>query len=240
LGASFDGVDDFLLGERLGLPATSFSATGGVTAGTLDYEGITNRGFQFWVRPDGTGQGRLQSLVNDTNQHGVAISSNNTWVMRYGGVSVDSGTAAAFDAWSHVMVVRPSGAASGSRLFVDGVAVAARGGGYNGANEFPLVVGANTGDPLGDPGQFPGTSEHFDGIIDDLEMFVMGTSTVTFTDYGTFDFATDNEFAAAALSTYVPGDATGDGLVQGDGSGGVNDDVAVFVAQCGSAIWSMA
>jgi hypothetical protein len=109
-------------------------------------------------------------------------------------------------------------------MYVDGVAVVATGGGYTGTDETVLTLGANTGDNFD---TIPGLSNFFTGTVDDLEMFVMGTSIDTATDYGTFDLGEDNAFIAA--QGLVDGDLTGDGQVLGDGSGGPNDDVAAFV-----------
>jgi hypothetical protein len=228
LGIAFDGSNDYLIGNRLGLPDTSFLASGGDNPGPRDYTGIVNRGFQLWVNPSSSGAGSTQSVVADTNQHGVRISAANTWVMRYAGTDVDSGVAVDFDQWSHVMVVRPFGGTgpnSGSRLYVDGVAIAAATGGYTGTDNSPLVIGANTG-------AMPGTAEYFAGVLDALDLFVLGTSTSDPpTVYGEFNFAADNEFAADALGAYVAGDTNLDGLVQGDGSGalGAADDVKNFI-----------
>jgi len=222
LGASFDGVDDFLQGARLGLPSTTASSVAG--GGNLNYDGISNRGFQFWANPNSAGNGSAQSLVADTEQHGVRITSGGTWAMQYAGDVIDSGVAVNFDAWSHVMVVRPFGVAGGSRLYVDGVVVAGGPGGFTGGDDTPLIVGANSG-------ATPGTTDFYNGVIDDLEMFVLGTATTAPNEeYGTFSAAEDNEFIADALTALTPGDLTGDNVVMGDGSGGVNDDVAVFVA----------
>ena len=215
LGIRFDGVDDYLNNERLGLPETSFSAAGGDNAGPLDYAGLANRGFQLWVNPSsaGSSNGFAQSIVADTNQHGVRISDSDTWVMRYAGTDVDSGVAVDFDQWSHVMVVRPfgtTGPTSGSRLYVDGVAIAGAGGGYTGADDTNLVVGASTGD-------VPGTADFFTGILDDLELFVLGTTTSDPpTVYGDFDAAVDNEWIANELLGVDPADVDLDGNVDGD------------------------
>ncbi|MDC0935825.1 PEP-CTERM sorting domain-containing protein, partial [Pirellulales bacterium] len=231
-GANFDGADDYLEGLRLGNPATSVSSTGSAPpAGPLNYDGITDRGFQFWANPNSAGNGTTQSVVADTLQHGVQISSNGTWSMVYNEVVTDSGVAVNFDAWTHVMLVRPSGAAGpsgGSRLFVDGVAVAAQLGGYDAADDTPLVVGANTGDDdVGTPALPPGTADFFQGAIDNLELFVLGVATTApFDDYGTFDYAADNQFAAAAL-TGLDGDVNQDGLLTPTD---VDDFVAGFLS----------
>ncbi len=212
LGVRFDGNGDYLFTDRLGLPETSITAT--LANPPRDYQGITNRGLQFWAKPGAAGQGSLQSLVLDTNQHGVLISPQNTWVMRYGGTDVDSGVAVDFDSWAHLMLVRPAGSAVGAQLYLNGVAIAARAGGYNGGDDSPLVLGANTG-------ANPGTTDFYTGVLDDLTLFVFGQST-TGTNYGAFDYANDNAYALANL-TGVAGDVTQ--------AGGLTiDDLHAFVA----------
>lgn len=241
LGVQFDGADDYLFGVRLGLPATTQSSTQGVPPGPHDYSGITHRGLQFWTNPLDSflGQGNQQSVLVDTNQHGVLISEDDTWIMKYRNVNFDSEVAVATgegaSGWSHVMLLQPNGPSSGgSVLYVDGIAVAAGGTGYVGTDNTPLVIGSNTA--LDGTGNFTGgTADFFAGVVDNLEMFVLGTSLTTGADYGTFDFATDNEFAADALAGTVLGDLTGDGLVTGDGTGSpATDDVAALIANWGA------
>lgn len=201
-GARFDGAGSYLRGHRLGLPSTSVVSTG--AGGPLNYAGISDRGLQFWVKPHSSGSGTNQSLVADTLQHSVRISSSGNWVMQYGGGTYDSGVAVAFDAWSHVMLVRSSDSFNGARLYIDGVAVAAASGGYTGSDNSPLVVGANSGET-------PGTADYFNGVIDELELFVMGQATASpFDDWGTFDYARDNLIASSML-TGVAGDVDQDG-----------------------------
>ena len=121
----------------------------------------------------------------------------------------------------------PTGANSGARLYVDGVAVAAAAGGYTGTDENVLTIGASTGD---DTNTTPGAANHFVGVLDELEMFVMGTSTATQTDFGTFNLGTDNPIVAASMAGIPDGDLTGDGNVTGDGTGDPStDDVSAFV-----------
>ena len=209
LGVVFDGDGDYLVGPRLGFPESSDAAT--IAANPKDYAGIVNRGFQFWAQPASAGQGSTQSLVLDTNQHGVLISDNDTWVMRTFAGDIDSGVGVDFDAWSHVMLVWNAGI--GPQLYVDGVAVAASNVGYNTGDNAPLVLGANTGDVTVDPPQTaPGTQDFYNGVLDDLTLFVFGTSTGG-TEYGDFDFATDNAIAADELSG-VPGDVDQNGVLE--------------------------
>ena len=113
-------------------------------------------------------------------------------------------------------------------MFVNGVAVATGGGGYDGADNSPLVVGSNTGDLTN---TFPGADSFFKGDLDSLELFVLGKSQTNSVEYGNFSLATDNWFVADALSGVNPGDINGDGSVNGNGSGSVaTDDVSAFIA----------
>ncbi|QDU56856.1 PEP-CTERM motif protein [Aeoliella mucimassa] len=245
IGVSFDGTNDLLIGARLGLPQTTASSqqaqsvppTSGII-GPFDYSGITRRGFDLWVNPDensaqfGTAE---QTVVADTSQQGLLISDEGTWVLRYSSTNIDSGVAVKTDStdngWSHVMVVYPNSGFAGGIMYVDGEAVAARLGGYGGGNDNPLVLGANTGafDPGAlepDPVFTGGNSSFYAGEVDDMNMFVMGTS-LGGTEYGMFDLTTDNPFVADALLGYGPADLTGDGVTN-------ESDVTLFISNWGS------
>ena len=93
-------------------------------------------------------------------------------------------------------------------MYINGVAEAVATGGYD-DDWADLTVGSNTaGDDGGTHPSIPspqgftgGTSEFYSGIIDDLKLFVIGTSTSTTpVDYGTFNFAVDNAYAASPIS----------------------------------------
>jgi hypothetical protein len=212
-GIEFNAAQsEYLHGPSLGFPEVSFSsiASPNSTGGTINYVGIADRGLQFWVKPDVT---TVQTLVMDTNEHGVRINASGNFSMRYDGVDYDSNVAAAAGTWYHVEVVRPAGFQNGSRMFVNGVAAAAAPGGY-GEGTSHLVVGANTD---GTEDSFTGgTSEFFDGIIDDLKLFVIGVSTaqpgIPAVDFGTFNPAIDNQFIDWKL-TNVAGDLNNDGVL---------------------------
>jgi hypothetical protein len=222
LGVVFDGADDFLTGFRLGQPATSVSSIASTQShpldpsttivGTLDYTNISDLGFQFWVKPSSAGSGLDQSVVLDTNQHGVRITNSGNWSLRYGGADFDSTEVVAFDAWHHLMVVRPYGAAGGARMYVDGNAVAFAPGNYDTTDANYLTLGASTGNLAdGVGGNEPGGSEFFAGIIDDLEMFVLGLSPST--QYGAFVLQEDNAFIAGQISGKPLGDVNLDNSV---------------------------
>ena len=143
LAASFDGDGDFLYTDRLGLPSSCVTDASGVR----DYSGIFNRGYQFWVKPGSNTT--LQTVVMDTNQHGVRITADGNWSMRYAGFDHDSGVPATIDTWHHVMLVHPIGGIgpkNGSYLYVDGIAVAAAGSSYSGGDNNALTIGAATGE----------------------------------------------------------------------------------------------
>ena len=226
VGIAFDG-SDYLVGESLNWPEVARSSIGYVDddtnplPGPCNYNGIVNRAFQFWVRPNASGlnNASAQSLVMDSNQHGVLISENDTWVLRYGNEDVDSGISVSSD-WHHVQVARPfgpGGATGGARLWVDGVAVAAAGGDYA-SSRVDLVVGANTAND--ENGNFTGgTSDFFVGEMDRLFFTVHGDNSGDLgpppgQDYGAFDFSTQNDFATANISL-VAGDLNNDGSFDG-------------------------
>jgi hypothetical protein len=221
-GIQFNSAQQqYLHGFNLGFPQTSFSAATHttLTGGALDYLGISNRGFQFWARPTSTA---VQTLVMDTNQHGVRIDSNGKFAMRYANVDYESSVSVVPNNWYHIEVVRPTGAANGSRMYINGVAAAVAAGGYN-DDWADLVVGSNTaGDDGGTHPNIPapqgftgGTQEFYSGTIDDLKMFVLGTSTSsTPVNYGAFTFPGDNAFAASPISGLkgIAGDVTNNGV----------------------------
>ncbi len=191
-----------LFGQSLNWPEES--ALSDTQGGLYDLTGISNRGFQFWVRPTST---TVQSLVMDTNQHGVRIS-NGKFSMRYAGVDYDSSVSVSTNTWYHVELVRPAGVANGSILYVNGIAaaVAKPGNDYSADNFTNMTVGSNT----------TSDDEFFSGIVDDLRMFVLGTTTSTaHINYGAFNFATDNAFAASPVTGLkgVAGDVNNDGLL---------------------------
>ena len=113
-GIQFNAAQsEYLHGFSLGFPEDSFSAATHTTlsGGNLDYLGISNRGLQFWARPASTA---VQTLVMDTNQHGVQINADGRFSMRYAGVDYEDTTQVVSpNTWYHIEVVRPAGAASG-------------------------------------------------------------------------------------------------------------------------------
>lgn len=202
-------------GEALNWPDRSPAAE--FSGGVIDYSFISDRGFQLWAKPTAlpTAGGRFD-IVMDSNQHGVSIDSSGKFTMRYAYNDFVSTKPAAANTWYHLSVVRPFGPNNGSILYVNGEAVAAAKGRYNietklldengnllPENELdtsPLVVGANTGigpstpDDPRPPTPSAGTQNFFRGIVDDLEMFVMGLNNST--DFGEYVFQNDNDYAA--------------------------------------------
>ena len=252
---------DTIQAEPLGSPGESVSSSSATAAiyasgvGPFDYDGVTNRGFQMWVKP--TVVNTNQVIIHDTNQHAVGISSNGSWFMQYAQAgtptsdrTIDTSiaeSAATANQWYHVMMVRPYGAfrkiedppnpsdpltpptfdadvsngpEGGARLYINGVAVAADTGGFSTslsynfanarflANSILYVGGRGTTNATGG---FTGVQEPFRGIVDDLEMFVLGTS-FTGTQWGNFDLATDNRFIASTLAGKGAADLNLDGF----------------------------
>jgi hypothetical protein len=209
LGIEFNGAQqEYLRGPNLNDPAASISAVH--PDATLNYTNVFDRGMQFWARPASTA---VQTLVMDSNQHGVRIDSSGRFSMRYAGIDYPSTVSVVPNTWYHIEVVRPATFVNGSRMYINGIAVAAAPGGYN-TDLADLVIGSNTaGDDLAFTG---GTMEFYSGIIDELKMFVIGQAPASGSkpaaDYGAFNFATDNDFAAFTLSG-VPGDLNNDGAL---------------------------
>jgi hypothetical protein len=196
--------------QALNFPERSPSSTF-TPGGTIDYSFIRDRGFQLWILPQSSGRA---DIVMDTNQHGALVNASGNFAMRYVNVDYDTGIGVLPNTWYHLMVVRPFGNPGGggrSVMYINGNAVAQAFSTYAGeANPAleettPLVVGANTG-----PGLQPGLQNRFQGLVDDLEMFVMGLNSAK--DYGEFVFERDNKFAAFFKPTNAA-DLTGDNTV---------------------------
>jgi hypothetical protein len=140
------------------------------------------------------------------------------FTMDYDGVSYQ-GSSVTPNTWYHIEVVRPLGVASGSRMFVNGVAVAISQttSDYSGSAAVqaePLTVGSN----------LTGDGDFFSGIVDDLRMYVMGTNAASY-NYGAYNYLTDNLYVASPI--------TGIKGVAGDvnNSGGIDaGDRTAFIA----------
>jgi hypothetical protein len=203
--------------QALNFPERSYSSTL-QPGGTINYQFIRDRGFQLWALPQTSGRA---DIVMDTTQHGALINASGTFSMRYINTDYDTGVAVIPNTWYHLMVVRPFGPGRGSIMYVNGKAVAQASGTYRGedvaANEetTPLVVGANTSTV---PFQV-GSINRFQGLVDDLEMFVMGINGAA--DYGDFVFERDNKYAAFFKPSNAA-DLTNDNLVN-------MSDVDIFV-----------
>jgi hypothetical protein len=154
----------------------------------------------------------------DTNNHGVLINAAGKFGMKYSNNDYVGLTTVVPNTWYHLMVVRPTGPNGGSILYVNGVAEAAAIGSYQGEDvpndeiapsnqdNSPLVVGANSSES---PFTLA-TNNYYRGIVDDLEMFVMGLNTTS--DRGEFKFERDNKYAAFFKPTNVA-DLTGDNAI---------------------------
>ena len=219
LGIVFDGVDDYLSGFALGFPPISRGTIHGGGSGTLNYDGIYERGFQLWVNPT-SGATAAQHVVMDTTQHGLRITAGGNWAMVYSGAETNSNVPVNFGQWAHVMVAMPNfGNPNRAVLYVNGVALAAGQGNYNtttAVNGQGLIVWHNSDAS----GANVGKNSFFRGTLDDLNMFVWGRSydptTGAFTDFGTFNFRTDNAYAAANLSPTFGDIAGSAGITQTD------------------------
>ena len=266
LGIQFDGNNDYLAGVSLNRPDDLSTL---VPSFPIDYSGITSRGLQMWVYPDATKVGvGAQTLVLDTQlMGGPQISADGTWTQAnsshttddfngFGAVPGD--VAVVGNTWHHVMhhaynqndpnsprqIVPGGGTNHVSVLYVNGIAVSANGdnlpAGFDITSQAfsgQLVVGAE------DDGN-EGFKNHFQGVIDGLEMYVFGNNEsgtpgdlTDGEDWGTFDLFADNEWIAQEITNTVPGgvlrpgDTNKDGAVNGDGTGPVgSDDVSAFIA----------
>lgn len=224
----------------------------------FNYDKITARGLQMWVYPDQSaiGNGR-QTIVSDTiAAGGVTITSDGLW-SQLNDSKVDEGQIPASvpvvgDQWYHVMhhIYRsedPNGPQLAGNantdngftaiVYVDGVAVSAN-------NGTPRPGEADNGNRV-DAGLSVGAEEtsrvffsseytnHFTGVVDDLEMYVFGdNSSVTTSpagqDYGTFNLLEDNGWIADRIAV-IPGGELKQGDITLDGNVD-NADVNALVA----------
>jgi hypothetical protein len=180
------------------------SALSDAQGGQYDFVGIADRSMQFWARPTTPA---VQSLVMDTNEHGVRINSNGKFSMRYAKTDYESvGLPVVSNSWYHIEVVRPDGVASRSRMYVNGMAVAVSAAvDYAADTATNLTVGSNTS----------GNGEFYSGIVDELRMTVYGISDAS-TNFGSYSFASENDYADFVM-TGIPGDINHmGGLTQAD------------------------
>lgn len=209
--------------QALNFPERSYSSTF-QAGGTIDYSFIKDRGFQLWVLPQTAARA---DIVMDTNQHGALINSAGHFAMRYINTDYDTGVTVTPNTWYHLMVIRPFGPDRGSIMYVNGKAVARASGVYAGeddpANEetTPLVIGANTSTT---PFQV-GAINRFQGLVDDLEMSVMGINATA--DYGDFVFERDNKYAAF-FKPSNPADVNGDNVIN---AGDINAFASHWLSQ---------
>jgi hypothetical protein len=261
----FDGTNDRAYGNDFGNNLGDFfTQRGGLgfpgssnpQNPVANYAGITQRGLQFWARPDSKPFGTVrQDLVNDTYQFGVYTTDSSSvggrrWAMTWGsenddqvdGITYESQTAVVANGstWTHVM--QHSFGFGGAALYVNGVAV--RVAGFDGFSGYRIFNGNAPTPPNLDlmvGGSLPvasgGTVANFyDGRLDDLKIYVAGNNTgrdpvvpeITLPgqNYGTFFLGTDNDFIAQAMSGKPDGDFDLDGDVD-------NTDVSMFIAKWG-------
>jgi hypothetical protein len=179
LGVAFDGVDDNLRGLGLGNPTQGDDPY----QETISYNTLFTRAVQGWVRPTAAAAaGQRQRVVRDTFRFGVSIvadaQGSNHWAFNTdglaGGLEVVSPAAVPLNQWSHVMHYANGNT---SALYVDGIAVTAKVGGYfgNGATlaEKSIVLGAD----ITSDGDTVTASNYFKGQMDDFQVLVSGNNS---------------------------------------------------------------
>jgi len=101
-GASFNGTSDRLVtGFSVNSPDAMWDNTTFFPLNNyrLNYDGIFNRGIQVWAKPNGGTTGVVQTIVQDSLQHGIIITASDTWAMTFDGdpnpsnLTLDSGLA---------------------------------------------------------------------------------------------------------------------------------------------------
>lgn len=201
----FDGVDDYLIGQNLNIPSESYAAV----YGGENYAGISDRGYQLWVKPTALPGATFASRVlDDGEQHEFRFTSDGLWSPETRNDVVNSTATVTLNQWTHLAQVRPNGVAGGSLAWVNGVAVVSQTGDYP-TSLAGLVIGANSApDGLGGTTEPPAAGSYFKGLVDEIDMFVLGGT------YGAFKYTSDNGyftdvFLPSKSATYAYVDVTG-------------------------------
>jgi hypothetical protein len=201
----FDGVDDYLIGANLNIPSESVAAT----SGGENYAGISDRGYQLWAKPTALpANGFASRVLDDGEQHEFRITSTGFWSPETRNDAVISTAPVTLNAWTHIAQVRPNGVNGGSLSWVNGRAVVSQTGDYA-SSTAGLVIGANSApDGLGGTVTPPDAGSYYQGLIDEIDMYVLGGS------FGAFKYTSDNgyftdAFLPAHSATYSYVDATG-------------------------------
>jgi hypothetical protein len=251
-GVRLGGSNDRLTAIALNRPDNLAVRTDSGTY-PINYSGIASRGVQMWVYPTA---GKLGSapqtiLADSALMGGPQLSADGRWTQLNSGHSTD-GTGGAIpiradtpvavaNTWYHVMhhvynendpksPRRVTGSAPTNHeavLYVNGIAVSANFDNVPASLDLTLVIGAEqNGEEY---------KNHFQGVIDDVEMYVFGNNETGTPgllsdgeNWGTFDLFADNEWIAREILTTVPGGILEPGDVNKDGM--VNQaDVDAFV-----------
>ena len=201
----FNGVDQYLNGKNVNIPSESVAST----SGGENYAGISDRGYQVWVKPTALPAAGFSSrVIDDGEQHEFKILSTGFWAPETRNDSVTSTAPVTLNAWTHIAQVRPNGVNGGSLAYVNGRAVVSQTGDYQ-SSMVDLIVGANAaGDGLGGTITPPEAGSYFQGLIDDIDMYVLGGS------YGAYSYTQDNGyftdvFLPSKSATYSYVDFTG-------------------------------
>jgi hypothetical protein len=199
----FDGSDDYLFGANLNIPSETDSSVIGVE----DYTGLTDRGYQLWAKPTALPATGAAYVLDDADQHEFRVTSTGFWSPETRDDIQVTTTAVALSAWTHLAQVRSGGVAGGSKAWVNGRAVASQTGDYP-TSLADLIIGANAeGDGVGGT-LAPAAGTFFAGLVDEIDMFVLGGS------FGAFNYTSDNGYftdvflpSQNAFYSYI--DATG-------------------------------
>ena len=259
LAINFNGSSERLVSFVLNNPEETAGPSGTPLkiAHTRNYDNVDGRGFQFYARPEANG-GARQDVVVDGAEMGVYVTAGGNWGFSYDedfnpdsdtGVPALGAGSISGSGWYHLMHVAGINTLNGTgragaAMLVNGVVVGSNGNNYDlfsasattqgfVANE-AFSVASSPDDP--GAGVPVGPQNYYKGDIDELEVFVFGSSldsanpAPTPTDYGSFTIWQDNGYIAdnitlGATSGLPSGDL--DGL---NGSDPDQGDIDAFVA----------
>lgn len=208
-GASFNGTNQHLFINGLWSSPQNGNGAGGLGAPqqadnqfvyydesnsfrVRNFDNITQRFIEGWVRPTGSGAAGRQDIVADTDQFTIFISAPDVMNKRYWGIThgpadtADDGevtissTEVEFGEWNHVMLRSTGGGGNDGVLYVNGVVVAVETQNYTtnpGAGTSAAAIaqqGWNYNFVLG--AGVDKASNFFQGQLDNWNVGVSGTS----------------------------------------------------------------
>ena len=216
----FDGIDDYVF-----IPQSA------------DFDFDATMTAEAWIKPTGVGSGGVNGgiIVNSEGAFEVARFADGTIRWAFGNASpgwnwIDTGHVAELNEWTHIAVSYDANIGQ-VRTYADGVLVHSRG------------ITGNIGDVLpADPfndfwiGGRPATTQHFDGLINDVRLFDTARSQAQIQQ----DMATPiGPGTAGLVAGWRLGQGADDKIVDASGNGhtGVLATAPSIASRCSRSTW---